>query len=359
MKRAYAILIFFFLMAQAGLYSQAIDKTVATVRLHKTEGITLRQLQKRYELYERQIEVLTRLGISTPKKSPEQILEDLIAEKLILQAAEKEYVELTQQEIDRFVQTSKRELQAQLQRVPTDQEFQEIVERETGLSYQEWLQQKENEMLFQKYVSQTRQDLLQKPVAEPTAEEIQAVYQANKTSFVTPDMVRLKQIFIDTRSLGSKEELESARQKAEEVSRSLKNGENFEEMVFEFSEDPESRARAGDWGVLDRENKNARILLGQEFFETLFSLSEGSTSGVLRSNVGYHIVKVIEKIEARFLKLDDRVPPDYNRSIREQIRLRLLQDKQAKYSQQVLRDLIEELKNKAEIRYLMKNIELE
>jgi peptidyl-prolyl cis-trans isomerase SurA len=359
MKRVYTLVFLFFMLAQTGMHAQAIDKTVAIVKLHKTEGITLRQLKKRYELYERQIEVLTRLGVSTPKKTPQQILEDVIAEKLILQAAENERIDVTQQELDRFLQQSKRELQAQLKRVPTDQEFQEIVERETGQSYAEWLQQKKNEMLFQKYVSQTRQELLQKPLGEPTAEEIEAVYQANKTNFVTPDMVRLKQIFIDTRSLSSKEELEDARKKAEEVSRKLKNGEKFEDLVFEFSEDQESRARAGDWGVVDRENKNARILLGEEFFETLFRLGEGTTSGVLRSNVGYHIIRVIEKFDMRILKLDDRVPPDFTRSVREQIRLRLLQDKQTKYSQQVLLDLIEELKKKAEIRYLMKNIELE
>jgi parvulin-like peptidyl-prolyl isomerase len=359
MKHTSALTFVFFLLTALGLQAQAIDKTVATVRLNKTEAITLRQLQKRYELYERQIEVLTRLGISTPKKTPDQILDDLIAEKLILQAAENERIDITQQELDRFIQQSKRELQAQLKRMPTDQEFQEIVERETGLTYPEWIQQKKNEMLFQKYVTQTRQDLLQKPVAEPTAEEIETVYQANKMSFVTPDMVRLKQIYIDTRGLSSKEDLEDARRRAEEASRRLQNGEKFEDLVFEVSEDPESKSRAGDWGVLDRENKNARIFLGSEFFEALFRLSEGGTSGVLRSNVGYHIVRVIEKIDMRILKLDDRVPPDYNSSVREQIRVKLLQDKQAKYSQQVLLDLIEELKKKADIRYLMKNIELE
>jgi peptidyl-prolyl cis-trans isomerase SurA len=359
MKHTSALTFVFFLLTALGLQAQAIDKTVATVRLNKTEAITLRQLQKRYELYERQIEVLTRLGISTPKKTPDQILDDLIAEKLILQAAENERIDITQQELDRFIQQSKRELQAQLKRMPTDQEFQEIVERETGLTYPEWIQQKKNEMLFQKYVTQTRQDLLQKPVAEPTAEEIETVYQANKMSFVTPDMVRLKQIYIDTRGLSSKEDLEDARRRAEEASRRLQNGEKFEDLVFEVSEDPESKSRAGDWGVLDRENKNARIFLGSEFFEALFRLSEGGTSGVLRSNVGYHIVRVIEKIDMRILKLDDRVPPDYNISVREQIRVKLLQDKQAKYSQQVLLDLIEELKKKADIRYLMKNIELE
>ena len=359
MKKSYILLILFFILTQTGIHSQAIDKTVATVRLNKTEAITLRQLQKRYELYERQIAVLTRLGVSTPKKTTEQILDDLISEKLILQAAEGDRIEITEQELDRFFQQSKRELQVQLKRVPTDQEFQEIVERETGLNYAEWVQQKKNEMLFQKYVSQTKQELLQKPLGEPTVEEIEAVYQANKTSFVTPDMVRLKQIFIDTRSLSSKEELADARQRAEEVSRKLKNGEKFEDLVFEFSEDSESRARAGDWGVLDRENKNARVFLGDEFFESLFRLTEGSTSGVLRSSVGYHIIRVIEKFEMRILNLEDRVPPDFTRSVREQIRLRLLQDKQAKYSQQVLLDLIAELKDKAEIRYLMKNIELE
>jgi peptidyl-prolyl cis-trans isomerase SurA len=359
MKHTSALTFVFFLLTALGLQAQAIDKTVATVRLNKTEAITLRQLQKRYELYERQIEVLTRLGISTPKKTPDQILDDLIAEKLILQAAENERIDITQQELDRFIQQSKRELQAQLKRMPTDQEFQEIVERETGLTYPEWIQQKKNEMLFQKYVTQTRQDLLQKPVAEPTAEEIETVYQANKMSFVTPDMVRLKQIYIDTRGLSSKEDLEDARRRAEEASRRLQNGEKFEDLVFEVSEDPESKSRAGDWGVLDRENKNARIFLGSEFFEALFRLSEGGTSGVLRSNVGYHIVRVIEKIDMRILKLDDRVPPDYNISVREQIRVKLLQDKQAKYSQQVLLDLIEELKKNADIRYLMKNIELE
>ena len=82
----------------------------------------------------------------------------------------------------------------------------------------------------------------------------------------------------------------------------------------------------------------------------------GEISGVLQSNIGFHIIRVTEKIPFRLLALDDPIPPQNNSTVREQISAQLLQQKQAEYYQQALMDLLAELKKKAEIRIFEENL---
>jgi parvulin-like peptidyl-prolyl isomerase len=82
----------------------------------------------------------------------------------------------------------------------------------------------------------------------------------------------------------------------------------------------------------------------------------GEISGVLQSNIGFHIIRVTEKIPFRLLALDDPIPPQNKSTVRDQISAQLLQQKQAEFYQQALRDLLDELKKKAEIRIFEENL---
>lgn len=78
--------------------------------------------------------------------------------------------------------------------------------------------------------------------------------------------------------------------KAEEILTKIKNGEDFAKLAKEFSEDP-SAADGGNVGWFEK----GKMI--QEFEDTAFSLKPGEISGVVKTQYGYHIIKVTDKKE--------------------------------------------------------------
>ena len=52
--------------------------------------------------------------------------------------------------------------------------------------------------------------------------------------------------------------------------------------------------------------------MGEEFFDTVFNLTKGTISSVIKSNVGYHIVRVVDVDEPRLLALGEKVSDEQN-----------------------------------------------
>jgi len=78
---------------------------------------------------------------------------------------------------------------------------------------------------------------------------------------------------------------------ADSILNEINNGANFTELVFKHSEDP-ARERAGELGWVTE--TQALQSLNEEFRKTVFSLPVGQ-SAVVKSNFGFHIVKVSER----------------------------------------------------------------
>jgi len=332
------------------VFAQLIDKPVATVKLSKFEVISVKQFRKQIE----DLEARTQNTLSMDDRR--KLLDLLISEMLIGQAASMENIAVSQGEIDSRIALARRTGGAglNLNRELTEQEFRQLLQQ-SGLSWDEYVEQLEKAILQQKFVMQEKKELFDK-IAPPPEAEIEDFYESNKTAFVAPDMVRFKHIYIDTRNLASADEKNQARTRAEEISRELRNGAAFDDLVVKYSDDKNSRYKGGDFGYLRRDDQARRQLLGREFFEAPFKMDVGQISGVLQSNIGFHIIRVTEKIPFRLLALDDPIPPQNNSTVRDQISAQLLQQKQAEFYQKALMDLVDELKKKAEIRIFEENL---
>jgi peptidyl-prolyl cis-trans isomerase SurA len=332
------------------VFAQVIDKPVATVKLSKFEVISAKQFRQQIE----ELEARTQNHLSMDDRR--QLLDLLISEKLISQAAALDNVTVSQAEIDARINLARQTggMGLNLNRELTEQEFRQLLQQ-SGLTWDEYIKELEKAILQQKFVMEKKRAVFEK-VAPPSEAEIEEFYDANKTAFVAPDMVRFKHIYIDTRNLASAEEKDKARTRAEEISRELRNGASFDDLVVKYSDDKNSRYKGGDFGYLRRDDQARRQLLGKEFFEAPFKMNVGEISGVLQSNIGFHIIRVTEKIPFRLLSLDDPIPPQNNSTVRDQISAQLLQQKQAELYQQALMDLLNELKKKAEIRIFEENL---
>jgi peptidyl-prolyl cis-trans isomerase D len=113
-------------------------------------------------------------------------------------------------------------------------------------------------------------------------------YQANIQQYQVPNRVHVEHILFMT--VGKTDaEVEEIKKKAEDVLKQVKKGEKFEDLAKKYSEDPGSKDKGGDLSWITQ---------GQtvpEFEKTAFSLSPGQVSDLVKTQYGFHIIKVLEK----------------------------------------------------------------
>jgi parvulin-like peptidyl-prolyl isomerase len=349
MKRSIVLAI---LLALSGpfLFAQAIDKVVATVRLTKPQAITVRQLRKLVDPLE------TRAKRSLTKDERMQVLDGLINRALIEQVAERDKVYVSDPELKAWIEQRKKLMGVQLGmgRDLTDAEMQNLVKNQ-GISWDDYLQEIKYSLLTQSYAKFKNKNILDVP--QPTDDEAVAYYDANKTKeFVLDDMVHMRWILVDTRALTSKDERDKASKRADDILKELRGGTKFEDLVSKYSDDTSSKYKGGDVGWLMRNNDQSKQMLGADFISSVFALKKGDVSGVLNSNVGFAVVQVVDRIDARILGFDDKVPPLNQITVKDAIKGNLLAQRQNDAFTKTLQDIVNDLRKKAEIKVFDENL---
>ena len=143
-------------------------------------------------------------------------------------------------------------------------------------------------------LAQLRQTI---PVSD---DELKALYQQNIQQYEVPNRVHAEHILFLTVGGKTDAEIEEIKKKAEDVLvQARKKGANFEELAKKYSEDPGSKSKGGDLGW---------IMQGQtvpEFEKAAFSLNKGEMSGLIRTQYGFHIIKVLDKETAHTTPFDE------------------------------------------------------
>ena len=335
------------------LQAAPIDSPAASVHLIKTELITREQLQQRTMEIEH---LRIQSGLPTATQTKDQVLDAMIAEILLKQAAEREKITVSQAELSRLIAEQKQNIESQLRgagqlpegAVITDSRFRELVTQTTGLTYDAFMDELKFQILQQKYISQTKRDVFEN-IAEPTSQEIEEQYSVYQDKFTNPKMIRFDQIFISTINLNEQDK-KKAFARAEEAYKKLKQGEAFETLVAQYTDDPKGRYNHGDYGYLPINDERSKAYFGSTFFNALFQLKKGDISEILTSNMGYHIVKITEKRDPAFLGLDDPMSPTNPTTVREFLKAGIMQKKQQSALQQAFSEVITELTKEATIK---------
>ena len=136
--------------------------------------------------------------------------------------------------------------------------------------------------------------------ANISQDQIRGYYDQHIDSYKLPDRAHVAHILFKT--VGKTDaESEEIRKKAEDVLKKAKSGANFGDLAKQNSEDT-TKDKGGD---LDW------IVRGQtvpEFEQAAFSLPIGSISDLVKTQYGFHIVKVIDRQAARTETLDQVFP---------------------------------------------------
>lgn len=103
------------------------------------------------------------------------------------------------------------------------------------------------------------------------------------------EKVNAKHLLIMADKNAKPEDIEKAKQKAQEALDKINKGEDFDAIVKEYSEDTSTKDSGGDLGFF------ARGVMVPEFEQAAFSLARGQVSGLIKTDFGWHIIKVIDK----------------------------------------------------------------
>ncbi len=106
-------------------------------------------------------------------------------------------------------------------------------------------------------------------------EELKEYYEKHKEDFVTDEMVKASHILVDSE------------EKATEILKQINEGLSFEEAAQEFSSCPSKQSG----GSLGQFGKGQMV---PEFEEVVFSMQVGEVSGPVKTQFGYHIIKLTE-----------------------------------------------------------------
>ena len=342
------------LLGAGAAWSQSIAKTVATVRLHEPQIISSPQ-------FTAFASVVARLG-GSDTVAPEdcrRVLDTLVDQYLAEQEAVERRLTLTEAEIDQQMVEQRRQIEQQLglDRQLTDAQWRALIQEDTRLTLEEYRERFAAGLVTQRLVAQMRPDWLQE-VQSPSEEDLQAFYNVNIQRFVQPDMVLVLHIFFETRGLDDAG-LKQARERAEEALQELRDGESFEDLVVKYSDDPSSRYRGGELGNRYLPRDDARVLetLGAGFLQTTFAMQAGEASQLVESQVGFHILKIDDRIAARLLTLDDPITPRSPQTVRGQIAALLAADRQGKAYQQAVQEIVAELREQSDIEIFENQLE--
>ncbi len=127
---------------------------------------------------------------------------------------------------------------------------------------------------------------------------LRAYYNAHIDQYKVENRVHAEHILFKT--IGKTDaEIAEIRQKAEDVLKQAKKGANFEDLAKKYSEDDTTKPKGGDLGW---------IVEGQtvpEFQQAAFNLPKGSISDLVKTQYGFHIIKVLDRETAHTKTLEE------------------------------------------------------
>lgn len=224
------------------------------------------------------------------------LLDQLILDQLLVDAAEKEGITMTEEDM----KTELDEFKAYLN---TEEEYKKFLEG-YGMTEEYLKESLRKEFLINHYLAIKIENL------QPSDEELQTLFNDLKMN----ESVRASHILVDTE------------QEAKDIIEKLNKGESFDELAKELSKDTGSGAKGGD---LDYFKYTDMV---QPFSEAAFALEVGEISEPVKSDFGYHVIKVTDK------KVDNEVNLESEKSVLTEYY------KSFKYE-----ELLESLKNEANI----------
>lgn len=148
------------------------------------------------------------------------------------------------------------------------------------------------------YVELSVDNLLEK--VQVSKEDARKYYEEHRNEFGSPEERQAAHILITVKSDATPAEQDAAKAQAEKILQQLRQDPSrFSELARKDSQDPGSAAKGGDLGFF------GRGMMVKPFEEAAFALKVGEISGLVKSDFGYHIIKLIAVKPSKIAPFDE------------------------------------------------------
>ncbi|WP_040550917.1 peptidylprolyl isomerase [Pedosphaera parvula] len=196
------------------------------------------------------------------------------------------------------------------------------------------------ESLHSRLIEEATAEAVLKSKVKISDDQVKKFYNDNPKDFEEPEQVRASHILISTSdqktgSEMSEDQKKAKKKQAEDLLKRAKAGEDFGKLAKEFSEDPGSKDKGGEYIF-------PRGKMVPEFEAAAFSLQTNQVSDIVTTPFGYHIIKLSEKIPPHKVELakvqDDikgylekqemeKVLPDFYKELKKESNVQILDEK--------------------------------
>ena len=295
------------------------DKLPAVVAKVDGQEIKKEELLQGIQVAQMQLAQAGRLPQGAPPVDfYREVLNNLIAQKLLQQEAKKLGVKAEEKEVDQQIAAMK-------SRFPTEQDFQKALASQ-GITEPALRQEARDQIAFQKFL---RTEVMGKNQA--TEQAARDFYDKNQDKMQQPERVHVRHILVKAEATTPAADKAKAREKAAALLARVKGGEDFAKVAQEGSDDKSSGPRGGDLSWV------ARGQTVPPFENAAFALKNpNELSGVVETSYGYHVIQLLERQAASTVPF-------------EQAKGQILQMLQQRQMQQQVEAKVNALKAKAKV----------
>jgi len=210
------------------------------------------------------------------------ILRQVVEDKLVLSRAKELDTRVVEEEIEERLEYIKSGFDSE------DAFFKTLEDQ--GITVADLKERYKDQIMMKKIVDF---EIKSKITVQPS--EVTAYYEGHKSEFERGKGYKTRHILIKADNLVS---FELARVEMYDIFDKLRRGEDFSELAKKYSQGP-NKDEGGDMGYVGP----GEML--KEIDDVLFKLKEGQFSGPIRSEIGYHLLKVEDIKDFGLLKLED------------------------------------------------------
>ena len=202
-----------------------------------------------------------------------QLLEELIMDKLVAKAAAD--ITVTDEEVNAEIAKIKKQF-------PDEQAFAAQL-KEAGQTPEKLTTSLRSMLQQQRWM---KSQIKEAPVSDA---DVKKFYDENQTEFQNPDSVKASHILFLVNKDDKEDVVSQKLAAAQKAADRAKAGEDFTKLAKELSEEPGAKESGGDLGFFSKDR------MVPEFAEVAFKQAPGDISAPVRTQFGWHVIKVTEK----------------------------------------------------------------